>query len=78
MRLLTEDEEWAIKLVHDDFEGLTYEEAATEMCMPLFQLLYLLSTAEEVAPQMFPLQFDGPSMEQFDLKRHEHRIVRVF
>jgi len=76
-RILTEDEERAIRLVHDDFEGLSIGDAAKKMQMRIFTFVCLLHSAWDKAPQMAPTGIEQ-AVEQFDLKRHEHRIKEVF
>jgi len=76
-RILTKDEELAIRLVHDDFEGLSLADAAKEMRMNMFTFVHLIHSAWGKAPQMAPTRVEQV-FESFDLVKHEHKIERVF
>ena len=54
-RILTEDEETAIRLCHHDFGGESVEGAATYMDRPVGEVRQLLQEAQRKAPQMFPI-----------------------
>ena len=54
-RILTEDEETAIRLCHHDFGGESIEDAATYMGQSVDEVQQLLCDAQRKAPQMFPI-----------------------
>ncbi len=60
-RVLTEGQEWAIRLCHHDFGGMSLDEAADVMGVSLSQVALALEAAEEIAPSMFPLRTHRPS-----------------
>lgn len=54
-RILTQDEETVIRLVHHDFAGVSVEVAATQMGCSVRKIKGLLRSAERKAPTMFPI-----------------------
>lgn len=54
-RILTQDEETVIRLVHHDFAGVSVEVAATQMGWTVRKTKGLLRSAERKAPTMFPI-----------------------
>lgn len=54
-RILTQDEETAIRLCHHDFGGESIENAAVYMDRPIGEVRQLLHDAQRKAPQMFPI-----------------------
>ncbi len=55
-RILSEHEEWAIRLCHHDFAGMTTDTAAgTFMKVSQRRIQQLLRSAEQKAPQLFPI-----------------------
>ena len=54
-RILTQDEETAIRLCHHDFGGESIEDAAIYMDRPVGEVQQLLHEAQSKAPQMFPI-----------------------
>jgi hypothetical protein len=54
-RILTEDEECAIRHCHHDFGRRTIKDAAVRMGLRQRDVRQLLRTAEAKAPQLFPL-----------------------
>jgi predicted DNA-binding protein (UPF0251 family) len=54
-RLITEKQEKALRLCHQDFEGLNQTEAAKRMNISQSALSDLLTKVREILPQYFPL-----------------------
>ena len=54
-RIITEKQETALRLVHQDFEGLEQAEAARQMGISQQAISQLLAHVKEVMPQYFPL-----------------------
>ena len=54
-RILTKQEETAIRLSHHDFVGLTTDKAAEIMGVSQRRVQQLLQSAEQKAPQLFPI-----------------------
>jgi len=54
-RLITKKQKQALHLCHQDFEGLTQEEAAKKMSISRRAICYLLVAVEKVLPDYFPI-----------------------
>ncbi|MCK5615771.1 hypothetical protein KAR91_78635 [Candidatus Pacearchaeota archaeon] len=54
-RLITEKQEQALRLCHQDFDGLSQTEAAEKMGISEAALGKLLARVEKVLPQYFPM-----------------------
>ena len=54
-RLITKKQEQALRLCHQDFEGLDQVEAAKRMGISQRAICYLLTAVEKVLPQYFPI-----------------------
>ena len=54
-RIITEQEEDAIRLCHHEFDGRTIDEAARVMGTTIKEVKALLRSAKRKAPQMFPI-----------------------
>lgn len=54
-RLITKKQEQALRLCHQNFEGLPQEEAAKRMGISQQAISKLLTTVEKVMPQYFPI-----------------------
>ena len=54
-RIITKRQERALRLCHQDFDGLTQPEAAYRMNISQQALSQLLARCEEIAPQFFPI-----------------------
>lgn len=54
-RLITEKQEQALRLCHQDFEGLEQVEAARQMGITQQAISQLLAHVKEVLPQYFPI-----------------------
>ena len=54
-RILSHDEEQVIRLCHQDFSGLSIEDASAKMGIAVTDVKRILSCAKRKAPQMFPI-----------------------
>ena len=54
-RHITKEQEDAFRLRHHDFEGLTEEQAADELCISVRAVRGRLTRMRKVAPQLFPI-----------------------
>ena len=54
-RLITEQQEQILRLVHHDFDGLTQTEAAQRLNVPQSAISNALKYIEEVMPDFFPI-----------------------
>lgn len=54
-RLITKKQEKVYRLCHQDFEGLTVEEAAKRLGISVIAVYKTLERLEKVAPQLFPI-----------------------
>ena len=54
-RLITKKQEEVYRLCHQDFEGLTVEEAAEKLGIHPRKVYELLERMEKIAPQLFPI-----------------------
>ena len=63
-RLITEKQEQALRLCHQDFEGLSQEEAAKQMDISKSAINKLLAAVKKVMPQYFPL------LTKFEMKQY--------
>ena len=54
-RLITKRQEEALRLCHQDFEGLPQDAAAARMGISQQAISKLLAACEKVAPQLFPI-----------------------
>ncbi len=54
-RILTEQEEQAVRLCHHDFKNLTLTEASRVMRITPLEVKTLLRSAKKKAPQLFPI-----------------------
>ena len=66
-RLITEKQEQALRLCHQDFGGLTQKEAAAKMNISPRALGKLLSRVKEILPDYFPI-----------LTKHEAKIYHYY
>lgn len=66
-RLITEKQEMALRLCHQDFEGLSQTEAAEQMGITPCALSKLLARVKEVLPQYFPI-----------ITKHEAKIYHYY
>ena len=55
MRKISEKQEWAYRLCHPSFGGLSYAQAAVKMRITEDAIYKLLARMREVAPQLFPI-----------------------
>ena len=54
-RKITKEQEDAYRCRHHDFEGLTEEETADELCISVRAVRGRLTRMQKVAPQLFPI-----------------------
>ena len=66
-RLITEKQEQALKLCHQDFEGLEQTLAAEQMGISQQAISRLLAAVEKILPQYFPI-----------ITKHEAKIYHYY
>lgn len=70
-RLLSHEQERALRLVHHDHGGQSVENAAAMMGITVKELKKLLRSAKRLAPQMFPIL--TPEHQAILLMRDQHK-----
>lgn len=73
-RVITEQEERAIRLVHHDFDGYPIDDAARIMRITPKEVKALLKSVERKAPQLFPIL---TPRQQAILKLYDQQLSRA-